>query len=31
VHRYTSGREWGLLGEPAVNVVELNLALDGLS
>jgi potassium-transporting ATPase KdpC subunit len=29
VHRYTSGREWGFLGEPAVNVVELNLALDG--
>jgi potassium-transporting ATPase KdpC subunit len=31
VHRYTSGREWGFLGEPAVNVVELNLALDGQS
>ena len=31
VHRYTSGREWGFLGEPAVNVVELNLALDGHS
>jgi potassium-transporting ATPase KdpC subunit len=31
VHRYTQGREWGFLGEPAVDVLELNLALDGLS
>jgi potassium-transporting ATPase KdpC subunit len=31
VHHYTHGRQWGFLGEPAVNVVELNLALDGLS
>lgn len=31
VHRYTQGREWGFLSEPAVNVLELNLALDGLS
>jgi K+-transporting ATPase c subunit len=29
VHKYTSGREWGFLGEPGVNVLEL--ALDGLS
>jgi K+-transporting ATPase ATPase C chain len=28
VHRYTQGREWGVLGEPSVNVLELNLALD---
>jgi potassium-transporting ATPase KdpC subunit len=31
VHRYTQGREWGFLSEPAVNVPELNLALDGSS
>jgi potassium-transporting ATPase KdpC subunit len=31
VHRYTQGRESGFLGEPAVDVLELNLALDGTS
>lgn len=28
---YTRGRTWGVLGEPGVNVLELNLALDNLS
>lgn len=30
VDRYTSGRQFGILGEPRVNVLQLNLALDEL-
>jgi K+-transporting ATPase KdpC subunit len=30
VKQYTTGRQFGLLGEPRVNVLQLNLALDNL-
>ena len=30
VNKYTTGRQFGIFGEPRVNVLELNLALDGI-
>ena len=30
VHQYTTGPQWGFLSEPVVNVLSINLALDGL-
>jgi K+-transporting ATPase ATPase C chain len=31
VNKFTDGRQLGVLGEPGVNVVELNVALDDLA
>ena len=30
VGQFTEGRQWGVLGEPRINVLELNLALEGV-
>jgi potassium-transporting ATPase KdpC subunit len=29
INQHTNGRQWAIFGEPGVNVLELNLALDG--
>jgi K+-transporting ATPase ATPase C chain len=31
VHQHTNGRQWGILGENTVNVLDLNVALDRLT
>jgi potassium-transporting ATPase KdpC subunit len=31
IHQFTQARTWGILGEPRVNVLQLNLALDALN
>lgn len=30
INQHTEGRQWGLFGEPRVNVLQLNIALDSL-
>jgi K+-transporting ATPase ATPase C chain len=30
VHKYTTSAQWGFLSEPVVNVLSINLALDGM-
>jgi K+-transporting ATPase ATPase C chain len=30
VDRYTEGRQFAILGEPRVNVLQVNMALDGI-
>jgi K+-transporting ATPase ATPase C chain len=30
VEKYTEGRQFGIFGEPRVNILLLNLALDGI-